>query len=193
MARRLVIPIAAGLRKKPAIIMLVFLAFVGLLAIAVRLFIDDYLTSVWGYQLIPTNQSSQDLAWFVGALPQLVQVAFGFMAIERRNRGFAIVALLAFVIDVGTDVTFRTHNIEGFWIYPIALVQTIILFTLGSEFLLLASLENVVEYLPDVLEATATTSNRLMDSITQVADIFSDEDSEDHPPARRRPRAGGPP
>jgi hypothetical protein len=29
-------------------------------------------------------------------------------------------------------------------------------------------------------------------SATQVADIFSDEDADDHPPAHRRPRTGGP-
>lgn len=187
MARRLVIPLGTSWRQKPASMLLVFLVLVALLAVAVFLFVIDYITSVYGYYQLGTERVVDAEAWFVGALPQLVQVAFGFMALERRNWLFAILAGAAFVTDVGTDMTFRVGDASGFSIYMIAVMQSVILFTLGSEFLLVASLENIIEYLPDVLEAMAISSNRLVSSFTRVADTFQeDEDEDDVQPARRK-------
>jgi hypothetical protein len=192
MARRLVIPLGASWRQKPAAMLLVFLVLVALLAVSIYLFVTDYITSVHGYGLLGTQRVSEAEAWFVGALPQLVQVAFGFMALERRNWLFAVLAGGAFVVDVGTDMAFRVGDLTGISIYIIALLQSVILFTLGSEFLLVASLENIIEYLPDVLEAMAISSNRLVDSFSNVADTFREDDEQDiHPVSRRKGGRGG--
>ena len=105
--RRLVIPLGANWRQKPAAMLLVFLVLIALLAVSVYLFATDYYTSVLGYYRLGTERVSDAEAWFVGALPQLVQVAFGFMALERRNTLFAGIAGTALLIDVGTDMAFR--------------------------------------------------------------------------------------
>jgi len=193
MARRLVIPLGASWRQKPAAMLLVFLVLVALLAVSIFLFVTDYITSVYGYGLLETQNVSTAEAWFVGALPQLVQVAFGFMALERRNWLFAALAGAALVVDVGTDMTFRIGETQSLIIYMTALLQSIVLFTLGSEFLLVASLENIIEYLPDVLEAMAISANRLVASFTRVADTFREDEEEDvHQVSRRKGRRGGP-
>lgn len=192
MARRLVIPLGANWRQKPASMLLVFLVLVALFAISVFLFVVDYTTSVWGYGQLGTRRVSDAEAWFVGALPQLVQVAFGFMALERRNWLFAGLAGAALLIDVGTDFTYRVGDAQGAAIYVTALIQSILLYTLGSEFLLVASLENIIEYLPDVLEAMALSSNRLVDSFTKVADTFQEDEDIDIPPTRRKGGRGSP-
>jgi hypothetical protein len=193
MARRLVIPLGAQWRQKPAAMLLVFLVLVALLAVSVFLFVTDYITSVYGYFRLQTERVSDAEAWFVGALPQLVQVAFGFMALERRNWLFAALAGAALVVDVGTDVTFRIGDSISLAVIATAFLQSIILFTLGSEFLLLASLENMIEYLPDVLEAMAFSSSRLADSFTKVADTIGEDDGAGHPVARgKRSKRGGP-
>ncbi len=187
MARRLVIPLGASWRQKPASMLLVFLVLVALLAVSVFLFVTDYITSVYGYHQLGTERVSEAEAWFVGALPQLVQVAFGFMALERRSWLFAGLAGAAFLTDIGTDMVFRVGDATAFGVYVTALLQSIILFTLGSEFLLVASLENIIEYLPDVLEAMAIAANRLVSSFTRVADTFQEEE-DDIQPARRKGR-----
>ncbi|GAB4474775.1 MAG: hypothetical protein Kow00124_15110 [Anaerolineae bacterium] len=194
MARRLlVIPLGAAWRQKPAAMLTVFLILIALLAVSVFLFITDYITSVYGYFQLGTERVSDAEAWFVGALPQLVQVAFGFMALERRNPLFAVLAGAAFLVDVGTDVAFRVGDATQFGIYAVAVMQSILLFTLGSEFLLVASLENIIEYLPDVLESMAISANRLVSSFTKVAETFrEDEEEAQHPAARRKGRRGGP-
>ena len=140
-----------------------------------------------------TARVSAAEAWVVGALPQLVQVAFGFMAMERRNWLFASLAGAALLVDVATDTTFRVSGAEqaSFAIYLTALLQSVTLFTLGSEFLLVASLENIIEYLPDVLEAMAITSNRMVDSFTNVAETFREDEVDAHPVARRKSGRGG--
>jgi hypothetical protein len=155
---------------------IVFLVLVALLAVSVFLFVTDYITSVYGYTLLGTQSVSKAEAYFVGALPQLVQVAFGFMALERRNWLFAGIAGAALLVDVGTDVAFRVGETPTAGLFVIAFLQTMILFTLGSEFLLVASLENIIEYSPDVLEAMALSSNRLVRSFTKVADTIGEDD-----------------
>jgi hypothetical protein len=191
MARRLVIPLGANWRQKPAAMLLVFLVLVALLAVSVFLFVTDYITSVYGYFRLGTQRVSDAEAWFVGALPQLVQVAFGFMALERRNWLFAVLAGAAMIADIGTDVTFRVGDAQGFALYVTAILQSIVLFTLGSEFLLVASLENIIEYLPDVLEAMAISSGRLVDSFTRVADTLREDEDDVHPVAQRKSKSGG--
>lgn len=201
MARRLVIPLGPKWRERPAVMFVVFLVFVALLAVSVYLFITDYITSVHGYFLLPTGRVSNLEAYFVGALPQLVQVAFGFMALERRNWVFGALAGAAFLVDVGTDVAYRSLESQvalagqapGFTIYLIAILQSIVIFTLGSEFLLVASMENIIEYLPDMLESMAMSATRLADSFTKVADTIGDEDGTEPPVARgKRTRRSGP-
>jgi len=106
---------------------------------------------------------------------------------------FGALAGAALILDVGTDMAFRVGDAQGLAVYLIALFQSIILFTLGSEFLLVASLENIIEYLPDVLEAMAISSNRLVDSFTNVAETFREDDEEEiHPVSRRKGRRQGP-
>jgi hypothetical protein len=87
-------------------------------------------------------------------------------------------------------MTFRVGDGTGLAIYMTALAQSIILFTLGSEFLLVAALENIIEYLPDVLEAMAISSNRLVDSFTNVAETFREDEDDAHPVSRRKGRGG---
>ncbi len=183
--RALVIPFGQDLREKPAVMLLVFLVLMALLAVSVFLFVTDYITSVQGYFLLGTQRVSTAEAWFVGALPQLVQVAFGFMALERKNRLLAFIAGAAFFVDVGTDVAFRVGDATTLSVYVIATLQSVLLFTLGSEFLLIASLENMIEYFPNVLEAMAISSNRLVSSFTKVADTFREDEQDAHPVAKR--------
>lgn len=190
MARRLVIPLGATWRQKPAAMLLVFLVLVALLAVSIFLFVTDYITSVYGYARLGTQRISDAEAWFVGALPQLVQVAFFFMALERRNWLFGLIAGAAFLVDVTTDFTYRIGESRELAIYVTAFFQSILLFTLGSEFLLVASLENIIEYLPDVLEAMAVSSTRLVDSFTRVAETFREDEEDVHPVSQRKAGRG---
>src|SRR5688500_12692411 len=96
---RQVLKLSEKLRDKPLIVMVVFATWIALAVVAARLVVEDYLTSVYGYQLLPTRKTDASLAWFIGLLPQLLQVAFGFIAIEKRSRAATLITLVAFVAD----------------------------------------------------------------------------------------------
>ena len=161
---RLVVSIGNGLRKKPAIVLIIFLVWCALFGVSLRLSWEDYLTSVLGYGLIVTNKTSPQVGWFVGALPQLLQVAFGFVAIEKRSQGALAISLIAFLFDVVTDVVYKTAGLPNYAI-PIATIESVVLFTLGSEFLLIAAFQNMVEYAGDASRAALVLGRSILGSI----------------------------
>jgi hypothetical protein len=169
---RLVMKISEGMRQKPMVVLIVFVTWVALAVVAVRLGIEDYMTTVYGYQLLPTRKTDASLAWFIGLLPQLIQVAFGFIAIEKRSRPAMLIALIAFFFDAFTDIFYKVSGVQGnpVGLFTAAFFETTVLFTLGSEFLLIAALQNVYEYLPDAIAAIIVMSQQLTDVIRRSLD-----------------------
>lgn len=137
----------AEFKNKPVLSIVICVAWSALLIIAVRLGIEDYTTSVLGYQAIPTRKADQYIAYLVGALPMLLQVAFGFWAIEKNNRLAVLITIAAFLVDVSTDVYYKAVD-QTIAMYVLAAIESVVLFTLGTEFLFLVALENIAEYLP---------------------------------------------
>ncbi|MGH2524031.1 MAG: hypothetical protein ACRDH2_16110 [Anaerolineales bacterium] len=133
---------------------------------------EDYLTSVYGYQLLPTRKTDPALAWFVGALPQLLQITFGFVAIEKRSRPATLIAMIAFAADAITDVYYKVAGVmvDPFWLYTTAFMETTVLFTLGSEFLLIAAMENVFEYLSDAVAASIVITHQVAEAARRALD-----------------------
>ena len=169
---RLVLRISENLRRKPVIVLVVFATWAALAVVAARLGLEDYLTSVYGYQLMPTRKTDESLAWFVGLLPQLLQVAFGFIAIEKRSRMAALITLAAFVADAFADIFYKVSGVPGepVLLYMAAFFETTMLFTLGSEFLLIAALQNLYEYLPDAIAALIVVSQQITDVVRRMLD-----------------------
>lgn len=179
---KLVVNIAQEFRSKPVVAILIFIVWLALAAVAVRLGIEDYLTSVYGYQLIPTRKTDPNLAYFVSALPTLIQIAFGAWAIEKRSRLATVVTLIAFVVDVVTDVNYKVSGVSApsAWLYPLAVAETVVLFTLGSEFLLIAAAQNVFEYLPDAVVAFFVILSKLGEVFSKMANWLFGNDEDRH-------------
>jgi hypothetical protein len=169
---RLVLKISENLRSKPVIVLIMFLTWLALAVVAARLGVEDYLTSVYGYQLLPTRKTDESLAWFIGLLPQLLQVAFGYIALEKRSRVATLITLVAFVADAFADIFYKVSGVPGspLLLYSAALMETTLLFTLGSEFLLIAALQNLYEYLPDAIAALIVISQQITDVVRRSLD-----------------------
>lgn len=169
---RLVLQISENLRRRPVLVLVVFLTWMALAVVAARLGVEDYLTSVYGYQLLPTRKTDDSLAWFIGLLPQLLQVAFGFIAIEKRSRTATLITLAAFCADAFADIFYKVSGVPGnpLLIGTAALFETTLLFTLGSEFLLIAALQNIYEYLPDAIAAIIVISQQITDVVRRSLD-----------------------
>lgn len=147
---KLAMKVATKWRSKPMVVLAMFAAWSALLWISINLGIEDYNTSVLGYKALPTNKLNPMLPVLVGALPMLLQVAFGFWALERGNRIAIFITIFAFSVDIGTDVYYKTQIWEPEFV-AVAVTESVLLFTIGVEFLFIASLENLAEYAPDLI------------------------------------------
>lgn len=166
---KLVMAIGSQLRKNSAIILTIWLAWCALIVVAGRLMIEDYMTSLFGYRAIPTNKTDENLAYFVAALPTLIQIAFGWWAIEKRAPLPTVIALAAFVVDVSTNMAYKVTNwtVTG---VAIAGVETFTLYTLGSEFLLMVSLENAIAYFSDAVAALIVIFSKFGEAFSHIVD-----------------------
>lgn len=116
---------------------IVFAWPIGLLlvALSVVLMIEDYETSRAGYLALPTLKVHGGWVTIaVAALPQAGQIVLFYIFGKNTNKGWAV-ALAAglFLVDLGTDSWFKSG---GQWsLMPLAVVESLFIFTLGSEVL----------------------------------------------------------
>jgi hypothetical protein len=129
------------------------LVFGSIFVIAFFLSIQDYQTSVLGYRLIPSQKIDPDTtSALVGALPQLFQIALAWVIASRqKGRKLAILLwLIAFSFDFASDYYFKSSGVT--WpsdVLAHALVaasilgETFVLYTFGSEFMLIFAWSNL--------------------------------------------------
>lgn len=139
------------------------LVFGGIFVIAIFLSVQDYQTSVLGYRLIPSQKIDPDTtAALVGALPQLFQIALAWVIASRqKGRKLAMLLwLIAFLFDFASDYYFKSSGVE--WppgvlthalIAASILGETFVLYTFGSEFMLIFSWSNLAPLVTPGLSA----------------------------------------
>ncbi len=109
-----------------------------LVAVAVILMIEDYNTSRLGYMLIPTRKVDLAFVPFAVALVPLAgQIVCGFIYGRKTDRTWALlVMVLLFSVDFATDVYFKSLGVDkvfNWWLVPLAMLESLFIFTLGSE------------------------------------------------------------
>ena len=104
-----------------------------LLVISIILMIEDYNTSLEGYMRLPTSKIDLDYVPFaVAAIPQAGQVLLMFVFGRNTNKSWALwIGALLFLADLATDVIFKSSGNWG--LVPVAVVESLFIFTLGSE------------------------------------------------------------
>lgn len=119
----------------------VFLAiFVAVFFISIGLFVEDFTTSLMGYELWPTRKANDWVLWLVAFLPQIGQVAFAYAWIDTRDPKYAVFMFLTFFWDISTDVYFKSYQFQSPQLTAMATFESVVLFTIGSEFLMAFSL-----------------------------------------------------
>jgi hypothetical protein len=140
-------------------IVLIFAVFLTLFVISLVLMYEDYNTSYLGYSLIPTNKANPNLGIWVALLPQAIQIALTYLGIEKKNPWYIIAAGLALLLDVSTDVYFKSYGGRTMSLVWIATIESLTLFTLGSELLFVLS-GGVLWSLKDPLNRYITGRNK---------------------------------
>ena len=150
---------AADRIRKSAFVLPMFVVYAVLLAISIIVMREDVWTSWKGYLALPTESGFAITALAIAFLPSIGQLATGYVTIALANnendRTYAFVSGLIwgllFLVDAYTDIFYR----NGFgWnvdleVWLTAIIQTVGVFTLGSELFFVLGFGMVMELFPD--------------------------------------------
>lgn len=116
-----------------------------LLVLSISLMYEDYVTSLAGYNLLPTAKVNKEwIPLVVAGLPQIGQIVLFFVYGRDTGKSWAgLLAFLFFLVDISTDVWFKSN--QELYLFPIAIVESLFVFTLGSEVLFSISAGFVAE------------------------------------------------
>jgi len=78
------------------------------------------------------------------------------------------VALGLFLLDSGTDVVYKIDG--NFALVPIAFIETVLVYTLGSEIAIIVSAGMLLELFPDFMRAAGDIAERLERGIGHAAE-----------------------
>jgi hypothetical protein len=137
-----------------------------LACLAMILMIEDYATSRAGYLTLPTAKlnTSGYVIFAVAALPQAGQLVLYQIWARDTKKGWAmLLAGIFFLADLGTDAWFKSNN--SWSLMPLAIVESLFIFTLGSEVLFTIAIGFVVESFGDFVKALSATIRTIIDAI----------------------------
>ena len=149
-----------------------------LVVLSVILMIEDYETSRAGYLALPTLKVHGGWVTFaVAALPQAGQIVLFFIFGRDTRRGWALLLAMAlFVVDLGTDAWFKSG---GQWtLMPLAIIESLFIFTLGSEVLFAIATGFVVEAFSDFIVAFSLLIRTIMDAFRTAMETLGIDESE---------------
>ncbi len=131
---------------------------------ATLLMIEDYSTTLHGYLLIPTEKVNKEwVPWVVAFIPQAGQIVLFYLYATDTTKVWASkIAFFLFLADGATDVFFK---IGGEWqgvpMLITAILETIVVFTVGSEFLFTVCLAFCAETFGEFI----ASAGKIFDSI----------------------------
>ena len=140
----------------------IFGVFVIMLVVGVGIFIEDYSTSLAGYQQLPTRKVNEWVIGLVALLPQVGQIGFMYVfAADTNKRWSILVAAGLHLVDVATDVIYKASGL-GFEAWVVALVESEIVYTLGSEIMIVTSLGMIIRLFPAFIEQIGELFNKII-------------------------------
>jgi len=161
---------AANQIRQSSVVIVIFIAFCILAAIGSILWLEDYNTSRMGYSTLPTRKFMQQAIWAVALLPQIGQITFTYLYLSdtanKYKRFGLLIALCLMIADCFTDVWYKANGL-GVGVWLIAVVESFVIYTLGSEIAITVSFPMVVDLFPDALTVFVNTVNKMINALTE--------------------------
>lgn len=155
---------ARRIEASPFIIPITFV-FAVMFVVAFGIAIEDYSTTLEGYRLVPTAKVNDWILPLVALLPQVGQIGFAYLFATDTNKRWAVlVAFVLHVIDVYTDVRFKAAG-QGLDVWFIALVESEVIYTLGSELMVAASFGMLVRLVPSAIVQIGQALHRAWEAL----------------------------
>jgi hypothetical protein len=167
-------------------ILFAFPLAVFLIGLSLVLMYEDYATSRAGYLALPTLKVNHDWVTFaVAALPQVGQIVLFYIFGRDTRKGWAVMLATAFFLaDLGTDAWFKSG---GEWsLMPLAILESLFIFTLGSEVLFTVATGFVAEAFGEFMVALGGFFGAFREGIASMAEGLGI--GEDQPPRGGRIR-----
>jgi hypothetical protein len=138
---------------------------VVLVLLSVVLMMEDYATSRAGYEMLPTLKvNSGWVTLAVAALPQVGQIVLFYIFGRDTKKGWAaLLASIFFMADLMTDAWFKSGGSWG--LMPLAVVESLFIFTLGSEVLFTIAVGFVAETFPEFVVTSSVMLRAIMNAI----------------------------
>lgn len=170
---------AAERIKESEFVIPVFVVFFLLWLMSMGFAFEDYSTSYWGYEVLPTADGYWWTAYLVAALPSVGQIAAGYIAMALgwdadEDKKYTVVSicvwLLLFSIDAFTDMSYRMDvPQEATWqLVVTAVFQTVGIFTIGSELSFVVGFGMTMQLLPEAFAQSFTIGVRLKHRMAQL-------------------------
>ncbi len=176
---------AQNIKRSPFVIVITLVFFV-LFIISLGLSYESFMTTMRGYEMLPTAKINPWIVPLVALLPQVGQVAFTYVfAMDTRKRWGIFIAFFLHLFDMLTDVYFKAHG-QDWWVYILAFFESEMLFTLGAVLGLTLSLGMLIELLPHALEQVSHFFHRVSGSLGLHDDADDDEGEVSASPTMRR-------
>lgn len=156
----------------------VFVVFVLLWLMSIAFAVEDYWTSFWGYEMLPTQPGFWWTSYVVAALPSVGQIAAGYIALalgwdSQEDRKYTVISvaiwILLFSIDAFTDMYFRMNVPGDSWeVVASAFFQTVGIFTIGSELAFVVGFGMAMQLLPEAIAQSMTVGVKLRSRVQQI-------------------------
>jgi hypothetical protein len=150
----------------------------------IRFSVEDVETTRAGYDFLPTRSYFADTGYWVAIFLFVLPVVSTILYIRTRKQGWVYIALSSLAVDILFDMTYRIvadpiltpvdWSIEA----GIALIQSIFIFTLGSEVALGVGIPLLIDLTPDAFYQLLYQFHRLFNPILDgLRGGFDDEEA----------------
>jgi hypothetical protein len=148
--------------KDSSFIIPIFVFVVAACLISLAILWEDYSTSLFGYQALPTRKANDWVIPMVAAMPQVFQVIlfYAFLRDTNTNKWALALAFGLFLVDSGTDVYYKSNGFQSNLIL-LSVLETFTVYTLGSEVLFTMSFGLFFELLEPFLSQVDKTISGL--------------------------------
>lgn len=167
--------------RMSAFILLAWPIAVLLTIISAILMVEDYMTSFYGYQSLPTAKVGEYwVPMAVAAIPQAGQILMAFVFGRNTDKKWAIwVAAGLFLVDISTDVSFKMNGNPN--LIPLAVAESFFIFTLGSEIMFSLAggivLETFQEFISVSIQFISSLTSTFTDNAEHIAKSFNKNNS----------------
>ncbi len=154
--------------------------------LSLALMYEDYDTSRLGYIALPTLKVNYTwIPFVVAALPQVSQVVLFYIFGRDTHKGWALlIASGFFLIDIGTDSWYKSG---GNWnLMPLAVIESLFIFTLGSEVLFTVAVGFITETFGEFIIAFSLFLKSIVSGIGMALDALGLSVKDEHDNMRNK-------